>query len=197
VKPVLRFAATAAVVFALLMAPWPGLRAGYAACFRTAGEISFSFFWRGGDVRFEPYEEPGREADTRVRVDEDAGPAWYTLVDSRGAGYLPLAVFLALLAATPIGRRRKALALVGGGLLVHGYVTLLLWINLLEGLTRHAAGCPAGAHAAWLQGPTWGHALETAIVLFRLEPTVFLAAPVLAWLVVCVRPDDLRRWARG
>jgi len=196
-KTALRFALTAGVVFALLMAPWPGLHAGYAACFRVANEVAFSLFWMGGDVHFEPHAVAGEAADTYVRVVESGGAAWYTLVESRGAGWLPTAVFLALVLATPISRRRKWRALLAGGLLVQLYVVGLLWINLLEGLTKHAARCPARQHGEWLGASWWHESLQTVIVVFRLDPTVFVAVPVLVWLLVSVRRSDLEAWAQA
>jgi hypothetical protein len=194
-RTALRFTLTAAVLFALAMAPWPGLRPAYAAWFRGVNEVAFSLFWLGGDVRFERHDVAGEAADTFVRVVEDGGAAWYTLVESTGAGWLPTAVFLALALATPIPWRRKLRAVLLGALLVQAYVTWLVWVNLLEGLTNHSAGCASAQHAAWLGTEGWRGAVETAVVLFRLEPTVFLAAPVLAWLLVSVRRADLEAWA--
>lgn len=193
----LRLALTAALVFALLMAPWPGLQRAYAIAFRTSNEIALSLFWTGSDVTLEPHSVSGDKADTYVRVVEPAGASWFSLVESRGAGYLPLAVFLALVLATPITRSRKLRALLLGGLLVQLYVTFLLWINLLESLSNHALRCSSGDHATWLQQPWWREVLHTAIVVFRLDPTVFVAAPVLIWLLVSVRPSDLRTWSRA
>ena len=193
----LRFVASAALVFALLMAPWPGLERGFAVLFRTSNEIALALFWAGGSVTLEAHAVPGEAADTYVRVTEHGGAAWYALVESRGAGYLPLAVFAALALATPIPRRRKLWALARGALCVQLYISFLLWINLLEGLTNHVPRCTTGDHAAWLEAPWWREGLHTAIVVFRLDPSVFVAAPVLIWLLVSVRPGDLRTWARA
>ena len=194
-KLALRFALTTALVFGLLMAPWPGLRAAYASLFRVVNEISFSLFWRGGDVHFERHAVPSEPADTYVRVVEDGGASWYTLVDSWGAGWLPTAVFLALVLATPIPRPRRLRALLFGALLVHLYVASMMWINLLEGLTRHAARCASTQHGAWLGAAWWHEFLATTLVVFRLDPSVFVAVPVLVWLLVSVRRSDLETWA--
>jgi hypothetical protein len=188
----------AAVSFALLMIPWPGLERAYSYVFRTGAEISFSMFWFGGDPRFE-YQAPTPENnghDVYVRVRENDGHnAWYITTSSRGAGYFPNAVFLALLIATPISRKRRLRALIVGGLLVHLYVTFQLWLNLLDGLWKHIPRCPTTTmHSTFMTERWWQSTLGLVLDAFKLEPTVFVIVPVLAWIISAVRKSDLETW---
>ena len=196
--PVLRFFGIAALVFGALLAAWPVLAAPYQWAFRTGAQIAFQFVWFGSEVVLEPDPRSGDPFDTQIRVVErDGAASWAAATETRGAGYLPAIVFVALVAATPIPRRRRLRGLLIGGALVYAYVVFLLWLNLMDGLGNHAGGCRLpDQHAAFLQSEGWRRGVHTALAALRLEPTTFVLVPVLAWAASCLGWNDVERLLR-
>jgi hypothetical protein len=123
-----------AALYGLLIAPWPGWRAAYGRFFR--GLTGAVFASDGGPtiVRFRPAEKPPRpeiylEILLAQRAEIDAAGNARTRVlglDTRAVGWVPTALLVALIAATPLPWSRRWRALLTGGLLVHGYLLVLV-----------------------------------------------------------------------
>lgn len=134
-----------AVVYLLLIVPWPAWKNTYASGYRSFGNTLF-----GGDsgqryLRFEPNTEKGwpPNFDTliilinRDQLDaQGTGPQIRLGLDTRQMGWIPTALFLALAIAWPLNWRRRAAVLGWGLLLVSGYLGFSLWIYIWNESTR-------------------------------------------------------------
>jgi hypothetical protein len=132
-----RFLPAFVVVFGLLIAPWPGWNGAYADYFRAFGSAVFSVGDGNRVVVFAPSSGAAPGLDTQVTLGNRAlldehgrGLLKRTEIDSRSIGWVPTALTIALVAATPIPWRRRLLALAGGLVLIHAFIffSLLSWI---------------------------------------------------------------------
>ncbi len=125
-----------AVVFGLLIAPWPGWNKAYSQFFQAFGGMVFS-----GDgpreVKFAPYTDGKSPLDTQVTLinralTDNTGHAQgrQTELDTRSIGWVPTALTTALVVATPIAWPRRLTALAGALVLIHLFIlfTLQAWI---------------------------------------------------------------------
>ncbi len=189
-KPVVRFLLVFVVCYGLLIFPWPGWEPVYGAGFRAAAQTLLG--GRSGDrfLRFQASERPTRPALTttillgniRQAGPDGRGPMLPIQIDTRSLGWMPTAVFTALVLAAPTGWRRRLLSLGAGMILVHGYILgcllALIWHRSGEvGLVRFNSFT-----AAWAAG------LEATLVTHIWSS---FAIPALIWLLVTFRADDL------
>jgi len=137
--PVIGFVFRFVVVFGLLIAPWPGWNELYGQYFRGLGQMAFSRDEGKRIVVFEPNErQPGfLNLNTRMTLGNrdlldgaGKGPVKRTELDTRSIGWVPTALTMALILATPIPWRRRGPALLGGLILVHCFIifSLQAWI---------------------------------------------------------------------
>jgi hypothetical protein len=135
--PVVSFLLRFVVVFGLLIAPWPGWNGIYAQYFQAFGQTVFNLGESQRVVDFQPSTGKYPELDTQVTLGNRAladstGKALIkrTEIDSRSVGWVPTALTVALVAATPIPWRRRLGALVGGLVLIHLFIffTLQTWV---------------------------------------------------------------------
>jgi hypothetical protein len=125
------------LVFGLLIAPWPGWNGIYAQYFRAFGNAVFNVGSGNRVVRFAPGAEAYSALDTKLTLgnrdlldEHGKGLVKRTELDSRSIGWVPTALTLALVVATPIPWRRRVVALVGGLLLIHAFIffSLQSWV---------------------------------------------------------------------
>jgi len=127
-RSIVGFLLRLALFYGLLAAPWPKLREGYAAIFRTCGSTLFTIFERGTSVRFEPNPGNARTADTRIVMKTPWSHQPHAAeLSSRMAGYLPAAQLAALVLAAPLRWARKWRALLWGLLWVNCFVAVRVW----------------------------------------------------------------------
>jgi len=184
--PLTRFALTAFVVFGLLVVPWTPLRAAAAAVFRALAGASFGIAGFGDRVGFRAQA---------MRVSSPAtGEYWDVPCDEFVIGFLPVAILVALVVASPVPWRGRLRTLALGGMLVWAYVLLRLGAMLWIGFADHSKSCP-GAHRGAVDltpgglGARWVAALTT----FHLEPMVYFTIPLLIWAAVALRGPLLAR----
>ena len=119
------------VVLVILMAPWPGLREGYAAGFRGGVNFVFGTFGQGR-VRLKPLSIPSPEHDTEILLENRVNRGMRTIAcSSQLQGYHPTAFMIALVVASPIPWRRRWRVLVWGLVLINAYVGLRVLVFLL------------------------------------------------------------------
>lgn len=183
------------VLYGLMIVPWPGFNRAYGRYFCALGEFIFA---RENDrriVHFEPVpEELRHRLDTRIalgnrdRVDgTGSGPVVFLELDTRGIGWVPTAVILALVLSTPVTWRRRAGALCSGILSVHFMiifsVAIYIWNNSvglgLVTLSPFSKQITAG----------WEETLIT-------QMGASFVAPVLIWIFVALRRQDFLAWQR-
>lgn len=123
-----------ALVYGLLIVPWPGLNAVYGRVFRSVGNLVFSRETGRRLLRFEEVPAASRRLlDSRIllanreAVGENGNiPAKYLELDSRAIGWIPAALFIALAFASPISWRRRRRVLWSGLLIVHAFIAFSL-----------------------------------------------------------------------
>lgn len=176
----------ALVLFALSMIRWAPLERVYGAFFRAQGELFLGIDTETHRIDFEALRPPEIN-DTRIRIGR-TGERTALRVDcrSRLLGYQPMAVFLALLLATPMPMRRKLRALLLGGLLVSAYVLFRIELLILKGWTEHVKHCTA-VHSGFLKSEAWWHALDNVTAIFVLETSVYILIPTVIWGIVAFR----------
>jgi hypothetical protein len=175
-------------IYGLLIAPWPGWNATYAKWFRAFNKTVFA----PNEKRYlliEATQGAPAPLDTRItlanrqKTDLRGNLAGKKLaLDSRGIGWVPTALFIALVLASPVGWRRRIWALLWGLLLVHGYIAFSVGCNI------------------WNQSTDLGLVTLTPFwkaVAGGLEETLVtqlgasFVVPTLVWLAVTFRIRDL------
>jgi len=138
-KPILGAVARFVLIFALLILPWPGWNEIYSSYFRALGEMAFSRQDDQRVVQFQPhYLQHGFSSlDTRMILGNRAlvdangnGLVEMVDLDSRSQGWMPTALTMALILATPVPWRQRGWALLWGLLLVNAFIlfSLQVWI---------------------------------------------------------------------
>jgi hypothetical protein len=192
-KRILVFALRVLVVYALLIAPWPGLKPLYARYFQGLGRMVFVDEGGRRSLEFQPLGDPehawppnfdtGIIMANRNRLDaQGQGPRFLLTADAWQMGWAPTAFFMSLVLATPIPWRRRLRALGWGLVWVHGFILLTVGIFLWNESTRVALVTLT---------PFWkavANRLEE-LALDPVGPGFFAAA--LIWMVVTFRRRDL------
>jgi hypothetical protein len=160
-----------ATLLVLLLAPWPGLGRAFAKAFCVYGNglVLVAGTWDGEPPRF---EVPGPAQIGAPGV----GP-WAVLLagdralplDTRIIAYTPLAIFLALVLATPVPRPRRLVILTGG----LACLLLRLAFAVLVPLDRAFGGARSGSTLEWLAEVGW--------TVFITPPVMSYATPLLVW----------------
>lgn len=207
-----RFFFVALAGYAVVMAPWPGLERGYASLFRGMGNVVFARFWvwRDGSVRFLDLYSSHLKSDVGAvvagRLPSDFTPPppdhikdtlmilinrrtpgliGQLCTSSRYIGYEPIAVLIALVAATSLPWSRRAWALLWGMLLVH------LFVAFRVTLTLTASGFAADKkYALFDPSPFWTGVLTRVESVISDNPTVSFVVPVFIWFLVALRYSE-------
>ncbi len=127
-KKLLRSAVLFLVFYALFMAPWPGLRSAYASFYRKTASILFQSFG-APDVAVRFYPMAQQHFDIKVvfldlkkrDADGNAIPFKMKGITSRYSSYMFVAFAVAMILATPVPWKRRALALPLGLIFMHVY----------------------------------------------------------------------------
>jgi len=185
-----------ALAYGLLIAPWPGFNEIYGRYFRALGELVFAQETGLRLLHFEAVPEASRHGlDTRIvlanreQLDRTgSGPVRYLELDTRGVGWVPTALILALVLATPLSWRRRGWALLWGLLAVHGLilfsVTTYIWSSSTE-------------LSLVMLAPFWRHTVEGLEETLITQMGAGFVAPVLIWALVTLRKKDLVVWRGG
>ena len=192
-SPIVRFAGVFALVYGMLIVPWPGWSSAYGAYFRAVGRAFFTREDGKRIVRFEEARTAGLgPLDTQIvlgnRELADAngnGPATILGLDTRGVGWIPTALLVALVVATPVSWRRRGRAFVVGLLAIHGMIVFALGVYIWN--ESHAASALAFGPLS----PFWraiAGTLEETLVVQMGASVVF---PVTIWAVCMFRRRDL------
>jgi hypothetical protein len=191
IKPILRFLVVFFVVFVVLILPWPGVRAGYAAFYRAIGNLCAAPIMSAASevtVRFEPLapgefeNQEGRDFKLTLHH-RPSGIRGSTPYSTWPQGYVPTAFVIALILASPISWGRRLRALVIGLLLVTVFVAFRQAVLIasvvyrLEGFTKQ------------LQDFAWWVFVESFAGVFVI--------PMVIWLIATFRRRDLEAMVRG
>jgi hypothetical protein len=187
--PVLWFALRFVVIFGLLIAPWPGWNQAYARYFQSFGQWAFDASGDSGrKVIFAPAGGAIPDLDTRVTLENTALanssgqiPARGTELDSRSIGWVPTALTIALVLASPVPWGRRLGALAAGLALIHVfiYVSLLSWV------------WNESTEVSLLSLSTfWKQALDELTYALINQLGCSFSIPVVIWILVTFRRTD-------
>lgn len=185
-KALILFFLLVAVVYGVLLIPWPGVLSGYRAAVVGASNLLFARIGAGRIV-FEAMEKPTLNKDTEVFLTNIyTGTKGKMNVNARRL-YLPTAFTASLILAAPIPWRRKLLALFFGLLLISAYAGFGIWLKLLYGLSE-----PRGLAAVSLE-PSIRKFIMILIKILTMSPVTPYIAALLIFVLVAVRREDVVR----
>lgn len=183
------FFARLLILYAVLAAPWPGVRQAYARGYRAVAGVAFYKFGPVGRVLFEPLSDSGRLMDTRIQIiNTRTGKSNVSDHRAEYFGYLPTAELIALVLATPIPWLRRFKAMLLALVLLHALMACRMTILLLFGFSGDRPWCQ------FEPDPFWAALLVGANTIIVKSTSFNFVAPVLIWIPVTVRRTDLHRW---
>jgi len=195
-KPIVVFIFTFGVVYVLLILPWPGLNEAYAKFFRASGELIPGSFVPGGVVELKPFHEAGETIFTTkliltnrqmLEAAQQTGSMVairQSKISSRDFGYLPTALFIALILATPVTRARRGWALLWGLILTNGFIAFKLALEILWQFNENTQ------LEVMVLSRFWHDALFHVYQFIFLNLETTIVVPVFIWIVVTFRRDD-------
>ncbi len=180
-RPITAFAVKFLVIYAVLGASWPVCGHAYAFFLRESGEVLLGAFGAHKNVRMRAAAPPDGINDTVLLIGV-RGPEHgiKITISSWLIGFQPTSLLLALVVATPVSARRRSRALFAGLLIVHTFV--------LARLVTFVIPMPIV-----LPDTLWAKALRWSIFDFIHGHGVSCVVPVLIWLAVTMRQEDIRR----
>jgi hypothetical protein len=183
---ILRFAGVFALVYGVLIVPWPGWNGAYGSGLRFLCRATFGVNTADSIVTFRAAPK-GSPLDTEIVIADphklDArggGPALVLGLDTRGVGWVPTALLAALVLSTPISWRRRVAALLAGEMAVNIYILLTVRIYIWSEVLHRTdnAGSLVGRFAGGLE-ETLATQLGASIVI-----------PVIIWFAATFRAPD-------
>jgi hypothetical protein len=180
-----------ALVYGLLILPWLGWDELYGQYFRGLGQMAFTRDGANRVIIFEPHETRHGFSglDTRMTLGNrslaDAGgngPAEMIDLDTRSIGWVPTALTIALIAATPIPWRRRFWALPGGLVLVHCFILFSLQSWIWD---------ESAKLSLMTLSPFWQEVADDLEYTLLVQLGASFSVPVLIWILVTFRRQDL------
>jgi hypothetical protein len=179
-----------ALIFGLLILPWPGWNELYGEYFRALGQMAFS---REGDtriVRFEPHELQHGFSSLNTRMTlanrdlvDSSGNGRVEMVDldTRSIGWVPTALTVALILATPVSWRRRGRALLWGLLLIHCFILFSLQTWIWD---------ESPDLSLTTLSPFWKTVADDLEYTLVTQLGASFSVPVLIWILVTYRRED-------
>jgi hypothetical protein len=179
-----------ALLYGLLILPWPGWNGAYDRYFCAMGSVFFPDSGGRRLVRFEAAHTGHPSIDTSITIaDRDQAnangkvPGRILLLDARSVGWVPTALIVALTIASPVPWRRRLWALARGLLLVHAFILL-------------SVGCYIWDESAALGlatiTPFWKVVADGLVETLITQLGASFVVPALIWFVVTFRIQDLK-----
>jgi hypothetical protein len=141
-RTVRRFAIRWAIVFVLLIFPWPQFSNAFCHGFQSACRVLLAVTMPGSTVLVENNTGWKRvSCDTQITIrprhenrpgsgEVAAKPEKIVVLDSRSLGWMPIAMILALVGATPFPRSGRIFALMSGLFAVLIFVGISVWVSV-------------------------------------------------------------------
>jgi len=192
-RPLYFFVLKLAIVYGILLIPWPGVMAAYRAAYCAGGNIFFRTLGGTGRVYFTPKEQTvakDKDKDVSARLENIATRAAGIMeMNSRSMGYLPTSFTIALIVAAPLPWKRRTIGLLWGMALISVFVSVELWLRLVNVFSN------SDAMAVYSFGPFWKGTVVVLVKVLSMSPVTAYIAPVVIWALVCFRREDLLRAA--
>jgi hypothetical protein len=177
------------VVFGLLIFPSPTWNKLYGRGFRAVGNAVFA----RDDEKCVLYFEGHRQSqgfsavDTRIMIgnrhlvdSNGKGLGALLVLNTRSVGWLPTALTVALIVATPVPWRRRCWALLWGMLLIHSFVLFSVAVYIWNESTTVSLVTLS---------PFWKEITEYTLVT---QMGISFSIPVLIWIAVLFRRQDVK-----
>jgi hypothetical protein len=194
-KPLVRFFCSFALLYTLLISPWPESREIYSRCFCSFARAVFRESSGNRILRFDtvPANQRNRTLDARItianRTQLDANGSGHAVMldlDSRGIGWVPTAMLVALVLATPVSWPRRLQALFWGLLAVHAFILVSIEVYILN-----QSDASNGLNLVEFS-PFWKtvvNGLEETLVTQLGASFIF---PLFIWILTTFRAEDIR-----
>jgi len=185
-------------VYTLFIIPWPGSRDFYGSYLRSAAKLVLAQNNSRRILRFDevPVSKRNRNLDTRITVANreqldanGSGRAVMLDLDSHGVGWVPTALLIALVVATPVSWARRSWALAGGLLVIHAVILFSIQVYIWN-QSDTASGLDLIALTPFWKTIVSG--LEETLVT-QLGASFII--PVLIWILATFRVEDLRTFS--
>ena len=187
--PAMKFLLRFVVIFGLLIAPWPGLNEAYSHYFQSLGQMVFN---PAGETQrmviFSPASGRIPGMDTRLTLENselaDAsgkGLVKRTEIDTRSIGWVPTALTMALVLATPIPWMRRLTALAGGLVLIQ----LFIFFSLQAWVWNNSADLSLLTLSNFEQ-----RVIDELDYALMNQLGISFTVPVLIWAIVTFRRQD-------
>jgi len=179
------------VIFGLLMVPWPGWNGIYGGYFRALGQAAFSCPDEQRVVLFEPHpmQHGFSSLDTQMtlgnRSSTDSsgrGRADIVDLDTRSLGWMPTALTMALILATPVPWRQRGWALLWGLLLIHAFILFSLQVWIWD---------KSPALSLLNLSPFWQTMMDDLEYTLVTQIGASFSVPILIWILVTIRRENL------
>lgn len=176
------FAIRLAVVYVLLVLPWPGVNIGFSSLYRRAANAAFGVMGVKEYLSMDVPSGHHPHEDVELAISNlQTGKRGEVGFFARDWAFLPLAVGIALTLAVPPpwpGRVRSGLILLG---LIVLFVYLRIAVASVYGL------CAVGVFPI---SPAALNILYSVMLGFSATPVVSFVVPVILWLLVLNRHFD-------
>jgi hypothetical protein len=188
-SPSIRFLLRFVVIFGVLIVPWPGLNQAYSQYFQSLGQMVFGTTGDGPrKIVIGPSSGKRQGLDTLIVLQNTAltaGEGKQTLradeIDSRSIGWVPTAVTIALVLATPIPWTRRLIALGGGLVLIH----LFIFLSLQSWIWNNSPSVSLLALSSF-----WQQAADALNYALMNQLGISFTVPVVIWTLVTFRRQD-------
>jgi len=180
------------LVFGLLILPWPGWNELYGQGFRAIGNVVFAGDGEKRVLYFEAHRQTkGFSAvDTRITIGNrdlvdstGKGLAAMLGLDTRSVGWIPTALTIALIMATPIPWRRRIWALLWGLILINGFILFSVAIYIWNESTTVSLVTLS---------PFWKQVADGLEYTLVAQMGISFSVPVLIWIAVLFRSEDVK-----
>jgi hypothetical protein len=188
---IIRFLLRFVLIYGLLLLPWPGWNKLYGHAFRAIGNAVFAGDGGKRVLYFEAHEQRQgfSTVDTRITIGNrdlvdstGKGLAALLALDTRSIGWVPTALTVALIAATPTPWRRRVWSLLCGFLLINAFILFSVAVYIWNESTTVSLV---------ILSPFWkqiGDGLEYTLIT---QMGISFTIPVLIWIAVIFRRENL------
>jgi hypothetical protein len=200
-KPIRKFLLFFLGIYAalLLLGHFGGLQNAYRDLIQSLGNSVFQEWWSKGLVDFQDGTDPlnkgmdtvmmllNREELTQARASGQNVSVTKVYFSTWQSGFLSTAFLLALILASPVPPKRKAIASGIGLMLVTLFVLFRLWVNLMYSWDMHPK-----LNVLQL-GSTASGLIEFLDGVFVKHIVVSMVVPLILWILVTFRKEDWKR----
>jgi len=180
-RSIAAFAVKFLVIYGALAASGPLCGPAYALFCRESGNFMFDAVDARNYVHIRAAVPPDAMKDTTLCFHVSPGQTRQVTVSSWVMGFQPISLLIGLVLATPVSARRRLWGLFLGLAMLHAFV-----------LARLATFTILGPVV--VSDTSWMNAVRASVIDFIAGYAVSCFVPVLIWVAVTIRREDVRRF---